>query len=214
MNFEIIFYRSGKTAAIQQFCEKTFKSLDIDLTYAAAASDKEELGEMLSSSLKRSKLIITFGGIDGSAQSSEKILSKILKPKNKKDFDSLKVVSDKADNSFYIKSGGQVMLILPDDTDLLSDIKNDIINIIKKEFSIKSDYTENEPDLNKIDSEIETDISITKRTRIIPSGSTAEKRNDQKLRTLKIIMIVLICLGVTELAAAALIFFLNNSNIR
>ncbi len=206
MNYEIIFYRSGQTAEIQQLTEKILEPLRFSITSACAASDKEELAGYLRTSLKKSRLIFAVGGIDDTMQSIEKLLTRILKPKGSKNSIDAQVITDKKSKAFYIKSAGQMIIILPDRTEDIENLKEQILRLAAKEFSLETDRTYS-PDIEKIGNEINAAPSIIQRTRIFPYGSTAEKRNRSKLRTLKTIVIVLISLGILELAAAAALFF-------
>ena len=208
MNFEIIFYRSGKTAVLQQELEKILIPFGGKLTAACAVSDNKELAEKMSLALKKRKLIIVTGRTDSSSESTEKLLSKILRPKDKKTAFAINTASTDGITLHYMVSGGQMILILPDLPESIATLEPRIRELITKYFNINAQIRKID-DISKVNEKIGQDRSITMRTPVIPRGSTAEKRNKNKLGTLKIIFIILISLGITELAAAVIIYFIQ-----
>ena len=82
MKYEIIFYRSGKTAGLQLTIDKILNDAGFEIKNACAAADQKELGSCISAALKRSKLIIAVGQLNESDQSTEKLVSKLLVPMN------------------------------------------------------------------------------------------------------------------------------------
>ena len=207
MKFEIIFYRAGKTAVMQRDAEKLFEPYGIMLSGAAAASDPQELAQKLSAVLKRRKLIVIIGGIDGSGQSTEKTLAGILRPKDNKKSADIRCVSKDECTFYYLISGSQMIFVLPDKAGINEIIYSDTAKLMKEHFGLEGEVRQKK-DISEVNKEIGRDISITKRTPIVPSGSTAEGRNNDKLKLLKILMIVLISTGAVGLIAAAVLFFL------
>ncbi len=206
MNYEIIFYRSGQTAAMQQRLEQFLQPYGLSLSGASAAGEADELGKHLSSALKKSRLIITIGGLDDSAQSTEKLLARMLTPKSKDT--PLCCLLSQPGEGCYIKSGGQVILILPDRPDALEALNDRLAVLFKEAFQLEAEKTVR-PDTDKIGEQISSDLSISKRSPVMPYGSTAEKRNSAILKTLKIALFILLAAGILEAAGALLYYFLT-----
>ena len=100
-----------------------------------------------------------------------------------------------------------MIFVLPDKAGINDIIYSDTAKLMKEHFGLEGEIRQ-EKDISEVNKEIGRDISITKRTPIVPSGSTAEGRNNDKLKLLKILMIVLISTGAVGLIAAAVLFFL------
>lgn len=207
MKFEIIFYRSGKTAAMQQEAEKLFEPYGINISGASAASDPTELAQKLSVSLKRRKLIVIIGGVDGTSQSTEKIISEILQPKNNKKGADIRCISKKDCKAYYLISGSQMIMIMPDEAGIADNIGSDTGTLMKKHFGLEGEQVITH-DISQVNKEISSDISITKRTPVVPSGSTAEGRNREKLNLLKILMIIMLAIGAAGLIAGTIMLFM------
>ena len=213
MKYEIVFYRSGQTAGIQQLTEKILSDLDFTITNASAAGDPKELGSCVSSALKRNRLIIVAGCIDDSPQSTEKLVSGFLKPAgSKKESISMQLIKKDRDRAYYIKSGNQMILILPDSAESISALSEEIRKAAAMIFSIEL-KKQSEPDIKNIASSLDIKLADRSRIKVLPSGSNAEKSNERKLKKMKLIIIMLLILGALELGAAAALFFLNGGRI-
>lgn len=208
MDFEIIFYRSKKTAAMQQEAENLMMPLNSELSEAVSVSEPDELAAQLLRALKHSRLVIITGDISGSASSAENILSRILSPSGQNKKIVKKTISENDHTISCLVSGKQMILLLPDSPEECGYIKDEAVKFISGHFDISAKPVQ-ENDMNKVSNDIEGDISITKRTPILPQGSTAEKRNKSRLDLLKTIIIALIVLGVLELAAALILYFIK-----
>ena len=206
MKYEIIFYRSGKTAGLQLTIDKILNDAGFEIKNACAAADQKELGSCISAALKRSKLIIAVGQLNESDQSTEKLVSKLLVPKGSTtEKPQLKPVSEKSMDSFYIKSKGQAVIILPDDDEIINRLAQPLKKLVAKEFSTEI-TSRNNPAMTEIGEQLEKKLSGSARIKVLPKGSNAEDKNRKKLSTLRLIMIILLSLGVLEITGAVLLY--------
>ncbi len=206
MNYELIFYRSGKTGEIQLLTEDMLGKINFQISGASACADKNELSETIARSLKRSRLIVIAGRDDGSKDNVRALITKILKPKAQKSENNIIGIGEKL---YYLKSGKQMILILPDQPELIEKSADEICKTVAGEFS-QSYKAEKKPDIELIGSKLSEKLEAPSRIKVMPYGSNAEKTNEKKLRLLKIVMISLLSLGILEFAAAVILFFTGN----
>ena len=178
------------------------------ISEAVSVLEPDEFAAQLLRALKRCQLVIITGDISGSASSADKILSRILSPSGQNKKIVRKTISENAHSVSCLISGKQMILLLPDSPEECTYIKDEAVKFISGHFGISAKPVR-ENDMNKVSSDIEGDISITKRTPILPQGSTAEKRNKSRLAFLKAVIVVLIVLGVLELASALILYLIK-----
>ena len=206
MNYEIIFYRSGKTGEIQLLTEKMLGNLNFEISGAGACADRNELSEMISHSLKRSKLIVIAGRDDGSKDNINNLIKKILKPKKPESDNKVREIARKI---YYLKSGNQMILILPDEPDVIEKAEAEIGKTVAEEFS-QSYKAEKKPDIDLIGTKLTEKLEAPSKIRVMPYGSNAEKTNRNKLRLLKIIIITLLSVGILELTNEVFLYLSGN----
>ena len=207
MDYEVIFYRSGKTSEIQNLLSDKLSDISLSLNEVYAAVSPKELTDTLSRSVKRSRLIF-IAGDDTGKQGTANLLNKILRS-DKTDI-SLKELKNGDDTVCCIKrSGEQTIVVLPDDTEniksVLPELKSNLSDIYDLEQKdddtpipevIAEDITEN----------IDKQMSQVKRVRVTPSGNTAEKRANSILSSLKTTIAILLILAALQIGAALYLF--------
>lgn len=200
MDFEIIFYHSGKTAELERVLSDGL-GRGFSQKNACAAADPDELAGSLIKELKLCRVIFIIGGLDGGIQSTDAILRDVLSPKDEKDFESVPL----DEGGRLLRSGSQTIILLPDS-------KTEIISILpklKKQLCGIYNIKEEEnavADIDKVARELDNDLSGTNRIRVAPTGITAEKRNSKRKSALKATIAVLLVLAAAQLAAASYLF--------
>lgn len=200
MDYEIIFYHSGKTAELENVLSgglgQGFRQKN-----ACAAADPNELAGSLIKELKLCRMIVIIGGLDGGIQSTDRILGDVLSPKNERDFDSRPLGKE----GRLLRSGEQTIILLPDSAteirSLLPELKKQLCGIYK----IKEEE-DTVADIDKVTEELDKNLAGTKRVRVAPTGMTAEKRNSRRQSALKATIAVLLVLAAAQLAAASYLF--------
>ncbi len=202
MNYEIIFYRSGKTSEIQNILSDRLGGISLSLNEACAAVSPKELTEMLGRAVKRDNLILIVGGEIGK-QNTDEVLDRILRS------DKAEILLEEIESNGVVckirRAKEQTIIVLPDDTEriisVLPELKNKLMDIYKlEEESNDNGFPENIPD------EIYKQMAQTKRVRVAPVGSTAEKRALSRLTALKATIAILLLLAAAQLGAASYLF--------
>ncbi len=203
MNYEIIFYRSGKTSEIQNFLSGKLHDISLSLNEACAAVSSKELTEMLGRAIKRNRLILIVSSNTGD-QGTEDFLDRILRS------DSSDIVSKRIDGDngavCSIKCAkDQTIVILPDNTEdiisVLPELKKNLSDIYKlEERSDDSTLPDNIPE------NIEKNMAQSRRVRVAPAGSTAEKRTESRLAALKTTIAILLFLAAVQIGLASYLF--------
>lgn len=203
MNYEIIFYRSGKTSEIQNLLSETFSEISLSLNEACAAVSPKELTEILGRAIKRNKLILIVGG-DTGKYSTENILDKVLRS-DKSEILSETLNSNDDPICRIKRAKDQTIVTLPDDTDKISDILSDLKKNLSDIYKLKKNV-DNETVNDNIAEDIDKQMARTKRVRVAPAGSTAEKRVEKKLSALKATIAILLLLAALQITAASFLF--------
>lgn len=206
MLYEIIFYHSGKTAELQTMLEDGLATLELRLAGGYASSDAVELSEKLAAAGKRRNIIFVIGGSEEGNKSPCEIIKKVITPKKSK-LEEEKISSDNAE-CIIMKISEQSIIFLPDDTEKLISLMPNIRKKLSERYGIK-DETQDSTNVNSVIKELDTQMAETKRVRVSPSGSTAEKTKAETLKKLKITIAVLLILAAAQLGAAAYLFLTN-----
>ncbi len=206
MLYEIIFYHSGKTAELQTMLEDGLATLGLRLAGGYASSDAVELSEKLAAAGKRRNIIFVIGGSEEGNKSPCEIIKKVITPKKSK-LEEEKISSDNAE-CIIMTISEQSIILLPDDTEKLISLMPNIRKKLSERYGIK-DETQDSTNVNSVIKELDTQMAETKRVRVSPSGSTAEKTKAETLKKLKIKIAVLLILAAAQLGAAAYLFLTN-----
>ncbi len=206
MLYEIIFYHSWKTAELQTMLEDGLATLGLRLAGGYASSDAVELSEKLAAAGKRRNIIFVIGGSEEGNKSPCEIIKKVITPKKSK-LEEEKISSDNAE-CIIMTISEQSIILLPDDTEKLISLMPNIRKKLSERYGIK-DETQDSTNVNSVIKELDTQMAETKRVRVSPSGSTAEKTKAETLKKLKIKIAVLLILAAAQLGAAAYLFLTN-----
>ena len=157
---------------------------------------------MLGRAVKRDNLILIVGGEIGK-QNTDEVLDRILRS------DKAEILLEEIESNGVVckirRAKEQTIIVLPDDTEriisVLPELKNKLMDIYKlEEESNDNGFPENIPD------EIYKQMAQTKRVRVAPVGSTAEKRALSRLTALKATIAILLLLAAAQLGAASYLF--------
>lgn len=204
MDYEIIFYHSGKTAETERLLERKLSRIGLDRKTSTAAMSPSELAQCLKKALSRSCTAVVIGGLDGGRQSTDSILSAVLSPRAGK-LHSERLVDENGNEAFLIRSGRQCIILFPDETEVIEEMLDKrMLGEMKKFF----DLIEDDDDTPSID-----DVTVELRKHLSgmsPAGSSyalryAEKQN-RELKLLKTLFLSLFAAGAALIAAAVIIF--------
>lgn len=203
MNYDILFYHSGKTAETERLIEKYFRKLKLKKRSSYAAVSPSELAGRLERSLKKSDIVVIIGGLDGGRQSTDAILSSILSSKASV-LDCEKLIDDDDNISYIISAGKQCILVFPDETEVIGTmLELRIVSRLKKKYSLNEE-SEDIPSFESVKKELERQLEGQDMN---SSGYAAEYvRNEKtKLNRLKICIAAASAAGVILTAAAVLV---------
>ncbi len=201
MNYEIIFYHSGKTAELEKILADALEGLGLKQGGGYAAADPEELAAILSGVLKKRRLIFIIGGLDGGCQSTDEILEKVLVPKEESALRDVVLGGE----GRLICCSKQTLVMLPDSA---TEVRG-ILQKLKEQLAGIYELEEEERPVAEIENvaeELDKELSSSRRERVTPTGMTAEKRNRSQLAALKATIAVLLVLAAAQLAAASYLF--------
>ena len=205
MNYDIIFYHSGKTAELERVLSMALEGMGLQQRGAEAAADPVELFDTLSGVLKKRKLIFIIGGMDGGIQSTDSVLSDVLTDKNGKKPAAKPVGND----GRMLRSSDQTIILLPDYSEEIGKLMPELKEKLGEIYKL-SDETVEPPEIEKVADELDNELSKSKRERVAAVGMTAEKRSRRQLDAIKAAIAVLLVLAAAQLAVASYIF-LNNT---
>lgn len=169
MNYEIIFYHSGKTAEAEQLLDLRLSRLGLERSDSSAATEPAELPAMLQQSLCRAELIFTVGGLDGSKNSTEELLSQALSSVSGK-ISSQKLIDEYDNPAYLISSGRQMIIVLPDDTAVIETmLEKKLLSELEAFYSLKSRKDERPP-IEQITKELDRQLASMPRR---PAGLIA-----------------------------------------
>ncbi|MGN1456819.1 MAG: hypothetical protein ACI4XP_02560 [Acutalibacteraceae bacterium] len=207
MDYEIIFYHSGRTAEIEKAINQRLEKTGMNMSQSAAAVSPAELADMLSESLDRSEMVIIVGGLDGGRQSTENVLSAVLSTNGSK-MKSNKIVDESGNVSYMIRCLEQTILVFPDETEIITSMLDaKIISELAEIYKLKP-VQKNTPSIDEIASELDRQLAGISRTRTNISADS-DKMPKKSFIGLKISIAVLTALAALQLAAAGYIYFTN-----
>lgn len=158
MEYEIIFYHSGKTSETERLLDKKLTRLHLTRRTSTAAVTPEELANALQKSLTACDLVVIIGGLDGGHQSTDSILSLILSAKG----DSLhceKLVDDEENLAYCIRAEKQCLLVFPDDPDIMEEMLDKrLLSELKKEYTLREEETD-VPALETVTAQLQKQLS-------------------------------------------------------
>ncbi|MGN0470398.1 MAG: hypothetical protein ACI4GV_05750 [Acutalibacteraceae bacterium] len=207
MDYEIIFYHSGRTAEIEKAINQRLEKTGMNMSQSAAAVSPAELADMLGSSLGRSEAVIIVGGLDGGSQSTENVLSAVLSTNGSK-MKSNKIVDESGNIAYMIRCLEQTILVFPDETDVITSMLDaKIISELTEIYKLKP-VQKKSPSIDEIASELDRQLAGLSRTRTNISADS-NKSLKKSFIGLKIAIAVLTALAALQLAAAGCIYFMN-----
>ncbi len=206
MNYEIIFYHSGKTAETERLIEKNFGNLRLKKRTTEAAVRPEELGTMLGRALKKADIVVIIGGLDGGVQSTDMILSSILSAKGS-GLKCERLIDDDDNIAYMIGAGKQNILVFPDETEVIGTMLEKRINQrLKTQYSL-TEVSEDIPSFESVKKDLEDQLQGQDKMR---SGYAEEyvRKEKTELKKLRIIIAGVSVLGAVLAAAGIIILAL------
>lgn len=205
MEYEIIFYHSGKTAETERMLERAWRREALQRKASSAALRPEELAECLAASLQRVNLVIIIGGLDGGRQSTDTILSLILSARSG-ELQSEKLLDDDDRVAYVIRAGQQTLLVFPDEPDVIATMLEHRINgMLQKRYQL-SDFGEQQPALDTVTSELARQLAGMNRAGGSYAAAYAEKQQ-RELKKMRLLIGILLSVGAVLLIIAILLFF-------
>ena len=135
MNCHTIFYLAKKTSLCEKTLKKELEAVEFKSTKTFFATTPQQLGENLISSLAETNMVITVGGLfSADNQGIEKVLSKALSHNPPQDVKKLRNKLSDYDG-YIIRQDCQVILVLPDEPDEISDIFSGPLKEYLQKFS-------------------------------------------------------------------------------
>lgn len=206
MDYEIIFYHSGKTAEIERMLERRLEGLGLKRSISAAAADPSELAGMLGKSLSRCELIFVVGGLDNSAGSTDNVLSSVLSSEKGK-LSSERLIDDNENTAYLIRLEQQLIAVVPDETEVIEKmLEKKIVVEIKTVYSL-SEQNDEKPSIKEIKDELDKQLNELGRTKIsVPEQSENHSENSKD-----VLLYLSVSLGIVSvllLAAALILYFM------
>lgn len=209
LNYEIIFYHSGKTAEIEQTISSKLSKIGMELSQSAAATSPSEVADCLSKSLKRADVIIIVGGLDGGKQSTDNVLSTIISTNGAK-IQSNKIVDEDGNISYIIECLEQTIIIFPDDSSIISEMIDKKIFLKLKENYELTQNNDTAPSIESITDKLDSQLSQISRNRVkINTLDLKNKKEKSSSKILKFSVYVLVCLAFAMLFTAGYIYLTN-----
>ncbi len=205
MNYDIIFYHSGRTSETEKLLNKKLSPYKAERAASVAAMTPKDLAKELEASLGRTRLVFIIGGLDGGRQSTDTILSSILSSDS--GMTSEKLIDNDDNISYMIKSEDRTIAVLPDEPEVISEMLDKrIISELRKRYSLTSEKDDT-PSIESVVSELDRQLSGMDRTRT-SFGFEAMRREKKSLDRLKILITALFAAGIA-LAVISIILYLS-----
>lgn len=203
MNYDIIFYLSGKTSQLQYRIQKSLESPSLTFKSACAALEQKELEEKLSQAIKENSLVFIVGEQNSSEQSAEQVLEKVINSRN----DNISSEKIKTDGGFCeIKTvGEQSIIFLPDDTEKTEKIMPELKEKLAKKYKLKFPV-QDKVKIDDITKELDRTMGGINRVKLDRTGINAERKLRSQLKKLKITIAVLLVLAALQMGAASYLF--------
>lgn len=190
MEYEIIFYHSGKTAECERLLEKRLSKLGLSALPSTAATDPASLASELQQALSCSDIVIIIGGLDGGRQSTDSILSQILSAEKERP-DCEKLVDDNDNIAYFLKAGDQCIVVLPDETEVMEGMLDKrIMKELIKQYSL-TEQKDDTPPIETVTSTLRKQLSEMERSHPSRSGTYA----DQQRREMKKLLTAAVAVG-------------------
>ena len=207
MEYEIIFYHSGKTFEAERLLDRKLSGLHLTRRLSAAAVTPEELADQLSGCLSRCNIIVIIGGLDGGQQSTDNILSMILSAQG----DSLhceKLLDEEDNPAYYICAEQQCILVLPDDPAVMETMLDKrLLSVLKEKYVLGDEEQEEVPSLETVTAALQKDLSgLGQNTSDYHARLMAQQQTS--LNRLRLLTLVSAGIGILLLIAAILTAFL------
>ena len=197
MNYEIIFYHSGRTAETECLLEKRLNRFKLERSKTTAATDPEELVSNLNNALKRTELIFICGGLDGSRQSTDSVLSAVLSAGSGK-LISEKLIDEKGNIAYIIRAERQLIIAVPDDPEVISGMSDKRIrDELQAIYSLEPDEDE-KPSIDEITQKLDEQLKAASSSRIQPINKVALQQEQEQ----KKLLFASVILGVASAALA------------
>lgn len=207
MEYEIIFYHSGKTFEAERLLDRKLSGLHLTRRLSAAAVTPEELADQLSGCLSRCNIMVIIGGLDGGQQSTDSILSMILSAQG----DSLhceKLLDEEDNPAYYICAEQQCILVLPDDPAVMETMLDKrLLSVLKEKYVLGDEEQEEVPSLETVTAALQKDLSgLGQNTSDYHTRLMAQQQTS--LNRLRLLTLVSAGIGILLLIAAILTAFL------
>ncbi len=207
MEYEIIFYHSGKTFEAERLLDRKLSGLHLTRRLSAAAVTPEELADQLSGCLSRCNIMVIIGGLDGGQQSTDSILSMILSAQG----DSLhceKLLDEEDNPAYYICAEQQCILVLPDDPAVMETMLDKrLLSVLKEKYVLGDEEQEEVPSLETVTAALQKDLSgLGQNTSDYHARLMAQQQTS--LNRLRLLTLVSAGIGILLLIAAILTAFL------
>ena len=205
MNYQLIFYRSGRTGRLEKLLTAGLAPCGAELSDAVSASTPEELVQELKKAVEAAPLVFIIGGQnEPEGSSAVSIVGKTLRPVGRN-----KLWDESLSPEILLKhSRTQAVLLMPDEEETVQAQFTVVKERLKKHFRW-TETPQEHPSPEEVSQNLDHQLSGISRTKVTAGISTAEKRHRRTLRSMKTTMIVLLVLGILQLAAAGVLFFLS-----
>ena len=207
MEYEIIFYHSGKTFEAERLLDRKLSGLHLTRRLSAAAVTPEELADQLSGCLSRCNIIVIIGGLDGGQQSTDSILSMILSAQG----DSLhceKLLDEEDNPAYYICAEQQCILVLPDDPAVMETMLDKrLLSVLKEKYVLGDEEQEEVQSMETVTAALQKDLSgLGQNTSDYHARLMAQQQTS--LNRLRLLTLVSAGIGILLLIAAIQTAFL------
>lgn len=212
MDYELIYYTAGRTAETERVLDKKLSPLELSHSAGTAATNRSELAEALTKSLKKSRLIFVIGGLNDGYDSTDKVLSKILVSNDVNVFS--KRIDGENTSGYIIRSKEQTIVVLPDDpgeTECM--LCNGIITDLAETYSLNIPKEE-ETDIENVMTKLDEELSGVNRVRLIsaPPKPKLYKRSRRAKTIIGILFGVGIAMAATAVILALIYYILPYTN--
>lgn len=205
MNYEIIFYHSGRTAETECLLEKKLNRFKLERSKTTAATTPDKLVSTLNATLKRVEIIFICGGLDDSRQSTDSVLSAVLTAGNGKLL-SEKLIDEKGNIAYIIRAEKQLIIVVPDDPEVIEGMSDrKITEELQKIYSLDI-YEDERPSIEEITQKLDEQLKAENKSQRKPVNKIAfmQDREQKKL------LLVSVALGVASavLAGSAILLYI------
>lgn len=126
MNCGIVYYSARKTSFCEKALKKSFADLGLNLSSAVFATKKEAFGDALMKSFEQSDAVFTVGGLEfEDSRSIRDIVSQAAAASHPTFCRKLK--NEQGDDGFIIRAGKQLLVMLPDEPEQITDMMNGVL---------------------------------------------------------------------------------------